>query len=75
MVKSIKKNYIYNLLYQILSLLTPLITTPYISRVLGVEKIGIYSYSSSIVSYFVIFAAMGIASYGQRVVSYYQDDR
>lgn len=75
MLKSIKKNYIYNLLYQILSLLTPLITTPYISRVLGAEKIGIYSYSSSIVSYFALFAAMGMASYGQREVSYYQDDR
>ena len=39
--KSITKNYIYNLIYQILILLLPLITTPYISRVLGAEGIGI----------------------------------
>ena len=48
--KSITKNYIYNLVYQILTLILPLITTPYISRVLEAEKIGIYSYTYSILS-------------------------
>ena len=42
--KSIKRNYIYNLMYQILLLITPLITTPYLSRVLGADGIGKYSY-------------------------------
>ena len=71
--KSIKKNYVYNLCYQVLLLLTPLITTPYISRVLGADGIGTVSYAESIVSYFTLFATMGIATYGQREISYVQD--
>ena len=73
--KSIKKNYIYNLAYQILTVITPLITTPYLSRVLGASGIGIYSFASSIVTYFVLFATLGTAIYGQREISYVQDNR
>lgn len=72
--KSIKKNYLYNTANQILTLLSPLITAPYISRVLGAEGIGEYSYSSSIVAYFTLFATFGITLYGQREISYVQDD-
>lgn len=75
MTKSIKKNYFYNLIQQILAVLAPLVTTPYISRVIGADGIGIYSYSSSLVSYFALFAALGTATYGQREISYCQDDR
>ncbi|MBQ7863274.1 MAG: oligosaccharide flippase family protein [Lachnospiraceae bacterium] len=71
--RSIKKNYIYNTLYQILLLLTPFITTPYISRVLGADGVGTVSYAESIVSYFTLFAAMGVTTYGQREISYVQD--
>ena len=39
---SVSKNYVYNLIYQILLIFLPLITTPYVSRVLGAENIGIY---------------------------------
>lgn len=73
--KSIKKNYLFNVSYQVLMLLTPLITTPYISRVLGADGIGQYSYTASIVSYFTLFAALGTGTYGQREISYFQDDR
>ena len=73
--KSIRKNYLYNLSYQILLLFTPLITTPYISRVLGAGGIGQVSYMESIATYFVLFAAMGITTYGQREISYVQDNR
>ena len=73
--KSIKKNYVYNLLQQILSVITPLITIPYISRIIGAEGIGIYSYTSSIVYYFSMFAALGTVIYGQREISYAQDNR
>lgn len=73
--KSIKKNYIFNLVYQILLMIIPLITTPYLARVLGADGNGLYSYSASIVSYFTLFAAMGTASYGQREVSYVRDDK
>lgn len=71
--ESIKKNYIYNTLYQILTLITPLITTPYISRVLGANGLGIYSYANSIVTYFTLFAALGTVSYGQREIAMHRD--
>ena len=71
--KSIKRNYFYNVFYQVLTLITPMITTPYISRVLGVNGIGAVSYAESIVSYFTLFAAMGVAIYGQREISYVQN--
>lgn len=73
--KSIKKNYIYNLSYQILLLLTPLITTPYLSRVLKPDGVGTVSFAESIVSYFVLIATLGITTFGQREISYVQDDK
>lgn len=73
--KSIKKNYLYNVAYQLLTVFTPFITTPYISRILGAEKIGIVSYSESIVAFFSLFAILGINTYGQREISYVQDQK
>lgn len=73
--KSVVKNYMYNLIYQILILILPLVTTPYLSRVLGAEGVGIYSYTYAIVTYFVLFGSLGIALYGQREVAYVQDNR
>ena len=75
MAKSVKKNYIYNLTYQILIMIVPLITTPYLSRVLGAEAIGIYSYTLSITTYFILFGSLGVAMYGQREIAYVQDDK
>lgn len=70
---SVAKNYIYNLTYQILVLILPLITTPYISRVLGAEGTGIYSYTISITTYFILFGTLGISMYAQREIAYVQD--
>lgn len=72
--KSIKKNYIYNLLYQLLVIIIPIITTPYISRVLGATGIGVYSYTVSITAYFIMIGTLGINTYGQREIAYVQDD-
>lgn len=72
---SVKKNYIYNLAYQIFAIIIPFITTPYISRVLGAENIGIYSYTLSIVTYFVLFGSLGISVYGAREIAYVQNDK
>ena len=74
MKKSLTKNYIYNLLYQILKVLLPVITTPYISRVLGAKNIGIYSYTLSISAVFILFGSLGIELYGQREIAYQQDE-
>ena len=72
---SIAKNYIYNLLYQLLTIFLPLITTPYLSRILGAKQIGIYGYTTSIIAYFILFGSLGIAMYGQREIAYYQDNK
>ena len=73
--KSIKKNYIYNLSYQVLMLLIPLVTTPYLSRVIGADGVGTVSYIESLVSYFAMFATLGISVFGQREISYVQEDK
>ena len=75
MKRSLTVNYIYNMTYKILTLITPLITTPYVSRVLGVENIGIYNYTYSVLSYFVLFGVLGLQMYGQREIAYVSDNR
>lgn len=75
MNKSIKKNYIYNLIYQIMVIILPLITTPYVSRILGAENLGIYSYTESITTYFIVFGALGISLYGKREIAFVQNDK
>ena len=74
MSRSIKRNYFYNAAYNVLTVLTPLITAPYISRVLQADGVGIASFVASFVEYFVIFADMGTGSYGHRETSYFQDN-
>ncbi len=71
---SIKRNIIYNTIYQILTILIPFITTPYISRVIGATGIGIYSYTSSIQTFFTLFAALGTVSYGAREIARNRDN-
>ena len=72
--KSITKNYIYNLIYQILIIILPIITTPYLSRKLGAEAIGVYGYTISIVTYFTLIGTLGLTNYGKREIAYIQDD-
>lgn len=74
MRKSVIKNYFYNSGYQLLALLVPLITTPYVSRVLGADNIGIYEYIYSIGQYFVLFGCLGLNLYGQREIAYCRDN-
>lgn len=73
--KSIAKNYIYSLLYEILALIVPLLTTPYVSRILGADGVGIYSYTLSIATYFVLFGKLGFQTYGQLKVAENRDDK
>ena len=72
--KNVAKNYLYNVTYHILAIIIPLITTPYLSRVLGAEKIGIHSYTLSITTYFILFGSLGVSIYGQREIAYTQND-
>jgi len=73
--KSLKKNFIYNLISQIVTLIIPVITAPYISRVLQVEVIGQISYSLSIITYFMLAANLGFNIYGQRAIATMRDDK
>lgn len=67
------KNYIYNILYQLLSVIIPIFTIPYVSRVLGPGNIGISSFTSANTQYFVLLASMGISLYATREVSYLKE--
>lgn len=75
MAKSIKKNAIYSLINTGSSLIFPLISFQYASRVLFAENIGKVNYSNSIVTYFTLFAALGIATYAVREGARIRDDR
>lgn len=61
--------------YQVFILLVPLVTTPYISRVLGSEGVGINAYTNSIIQYFILFGSIGISTYGNRQIAYCRDDK
>lgn len=74
-MNDVKKNFIYNIVYQLLILIIPLITMPYISRILGSEGIGAYSYTYSIIYYFMIFAMLGLNNYGNRSIAKIRDDK
>lgn len=72
---SIKRNYLYQSAYQLLLILVPLVTTPYLSRVLGAEQVGVYSYTYSVTNYFVMFATLGMSTYGVREIAACGSDR
>lgn len=74
MLMRVFKNFIYNMSYQILVLITPLITVPYVSRVLGAEGVGINTFTNSVIQYFVLFGSIGITLYGSREIAYVQND-
>ena len=72
--QSIRKNFVYSTFYQVLTLITPFITAPYLARVLGPEMQGIQSFVESNITYFALFATMGTTVYGAREISQARDD-
>lgn len=68
-MKSLSKNLSYQTLYQVLTIITPLITAPYLSRILGAKQLGVFSYTSSVVAYFTLFAMLGTVNYGAKVIA------
>lgn len=72
--RSLKSNFIYNFITNVLTLIVPLVTTPYLSRVLHEAGNGRYSFSASIISYFILFASLGFDMYGQRQIAACGDD-
>ena len=63
------KNYLYNLSYQILTIILPIITVSYVTRIFTSEDLGNYGFYNSIVSYFSLFAMLGIGIYGTKQIA------
>ena len=74
-MSSVSKNYIYNTAFNILNVIIPLVTAPYLARILGSEGVGVYSYYYSIASYFTLFAKLGLTNYGTRLLAAIRDDK
>ena len=72
---NVKKNIFYNMGYQILILIVPFITSPYVSRALGPEGLGTYSVTTAIVKYFTLFALLGMTNYGNRTIAKNKDSK
>lgn len=71
---SAKVNYIYSVAYSVLTTLLPLVTAPYIARVIGANGLGIYNYNYTVVTYFMLFAMLGVGYYGNRAIAKVRDD-
>lgn len=73
--KSLSINAVLNTLKMVLGYIFPLITIPYITRVLQVEAVGVVNFSNSIISYFVLIAGLGVGTYAIREGTQYRDNR
>lgn len=73
--KSLAMNAFLNSFRSVMNIIFPLITFPYVSRILTVEGMGIYNFSSSIVNYFMLIAALGISTYAIREGAKYRTDK
>lgn len=72
-IRSVRSNYLLNSLRLALSFLVPVAVFPYVSRILGPENLGKVEFANSIVSYFVLFTALGIPAYGVREIARRRD--
>ena len=69
------KNYLYNVGYQVLAIIVPLITSYYVSRVLSPDGVGANAFTNSIIQYFMLLANIGIGYYGNREIAYVRENR
>ena len=72
---NLKKNLIYQVSYEILVILLPLVLSPYVSRVIGAEGLGVYDFTNSVAQYFVLFSMLGIKIYGNRMIAQCRDNQ
>ena len=73
--KSLKLNMVLNGIKGLMSILFPLISFPYVSRVLGVDSLGRYNFSTSVISYFILLAGLGISTYAIREGAKIREDK
>ncbi len=72
---SLKRNYFYSSTIQLSNLLFPLVTIPYVSKIIGPEGIGKSSFIMNLVQFFIMFAALGIPAYGMREIARFKHDK
>jgi len=68
-------DFIYSSGYQILRIVLPLVTIPYVTRVLGADNLGVYNFTLSYATYFALFAYLGFENYGNRLIAQNRDDQ
>ena len=74
MKNSLVKNYIYDMSYRLVLIIVPLILTPYTARVVGAKGLGIYGFTSSIITLLCVFAELGTATYTVNLISKSRND-
>ena len=74
MAKSIKRNFIYNIILNVSKVIFPLITAPYVSRVLEPDGVGLFNFANTYAGYFALFAGLGIPFYGIREIAKISED-
>lgn len=74
MNKRVKVNFLFQIIYQLVIIIVPFLTAPYVSRVLGAELIGTQTYYYTLSNYFVIFAMLGLNTYGNRKIAMVRDN-
>lgn len=74
MAKSIKLNLFYNILRNVFNVIFPLITAPYVARVLEPDGVGLFNFASTYANYFTLFAALGVPLYAVREIAKVRDD-
>jgi O-antigen/teichoic acid export membrane protein len=74
-MKSLKKNFFFNILLNLSRVVFPLITAPYIARVLEPDNIGLFNFANTYASYFALFAALGLPTYGIRETAKVRNDK
>lgn len=74
-VNSVKLNFILNTTRMLLGTIFILLTTPYVTRILGIENLGKVEYVNSIITYFILFTTLGVPNYGLREVAKCREDK
>lgn len=74
-MNSVFKNFLYSTGYQILAIIIPIATMPYLARVIGASGMGQYSYANSVAYYFVMFIMLGLNNYGNRTIASVRNDK
>lgn len=75
MDRKILSNYIYNILYQLIKIVLPLIIVPYTLSVIGEDALGISDFAGNIAQWFIIFGVLGVNLYGNRTIAKVRDEK